>query len=333
MTTFKGAMRSVNAAVNRMEREQQRRNREIARQFKEQQKIQAIQNAESAVDKWERYIETIQSIHKDCSNTINWTKIKNTAKPVEPKYNDTNEKVAKTKLEIYKPSFIDKLFGLTKNRIQKLQNKIAEANSADRHAYEKAIEKFQDDLEEWENQQTISNGILEKKPEYYAKALEYYQPFSDISELGVRISFSIDKDFIDVDLHANSDDIVPDFILSLTSTGKLSKKNMPKTRFIELYQDHICSAILRVAREVFAILPVDYVRVNALSNLLNTQNGFMEEKPILSVIIRPDTLKRINFNTIDPSDCMKNFIHSMNFKKSTGFEAVEKATLLEAETV
>ncbi len=35
------------------------------------------------------------------------------------------------------------------------------------------------------------------------------------------------------------------------------------------------------------------------------------------------TLKGINMEAIDPSDCMQNFIHNMSFKKTKGFEAVE----------
>ena len=99
---------------------------------------------------------------------------------------------------------------------------------------------------------------------------------------------------------------------------------MPKTRFSELYQDYVCSVVLRVGREIFALLPVEYVRISAIANMLNTQIGLMEEKPILSVIIKPETLNKINFHTVDPSDCMRNFVHSMKFKKTSGFEAVDK---------
>lgn len=44
---------------------------------------------------------------------------------------------------------------------------------------------------------------------------------------------------------------------------------MPKTRFNELYQDHVFSAILRIAKETFSYFPVNFVRINAMSMLLN----------------------------------------------------------------
>lgn len=322
MNTFRGAMRSYNAAINRMEREQQRRNREAARRFKEQQKLQEILNAEQAVSDWEQYIETLQSIHKDCSEKVNWARMNKQIKPKEPTSSNSNELQATFKLQNYKPSFFDKIFGLTANRIKKLEENVKAAIEADKKDYKNALEKYQDDLNEWEENQVLSKGMLDQDPESYAKALAFYQPFSDVSELGAKINFKIEKEFIDVDLHVNGDEVVPNYILSQTSTGKLSKKNMPKTRFIELYQDHVCSAVLRVARETFALLPVQYARISAISNILNTQTGFLEEKPILSVIVRPETLNKINLNAIDPSDCMSNFVHAM--KKSNGFEAVEK---------
>lgn len=102
---------------------------------------------------------------------------------------------------------------------------------------------------------------------------------------------------------------------------------MPKTRFNELYQDHICSASIRVAREVFAYLPINYARINAVAKIVNTKTGHLEEQPILSVIFPPETINNLNLRTIDPSDSMHNFVHNMNFNKTKGFSVVERVVL------
>jgi hypothetical protein len=65
------------------------------------------------------------------------------------------------------------------------------------------------------------------------------------------------------------------------------------------------------------------VIVNAVSDLLNTQTGHMEEKTILSVAIPRETLGRMNLKRIDPSDSLSNFVHRMKFLKTRGFRAVE----------
>ena len=72
--------------------------------------------------------------------------------------------------------------------------------------------------------------------------------FSDIGELGTRIQFSISDDSqVDVDVHINGEDVIPNYELRQTARGKLSKKNMAKSKYYELYQDHICSSIYVLA--------------------------------------------------------------------------------------
>jgi len=60
MVTVKGVIRSYGAAVRRMEREQQRQAREAAKRFKEQQKLQAIEDTGKAVKDWMNYIDCIE---------------------------------------------------------------------------------------------------------------------------------------------------------------------------------------------------------------------------------------------------------------------------------
>lgn len=324
MVTLNSTIRSVNAAANRVKRENQRQNRIAAQRFREQQKIQAIMDAENAVLNWNDYVEIIQSIHKNCSESIDWLELSKESKPIVPEFSNTNEKRAKSKLESYKPSFFDKLFRLTNKRYSKLEGFVVDAKNQDQNEYQKRYDKYLEDLQEWENLQSISKGVLEGQSESYLKAIEHFQSFSDITDLGTRVSVYVENNLFDIELHVNGNDIIPTYVLTQTSTGKLSKKNMPKTRFFELYQDHICSAVLRIARELFALLPIIQVRISAISKILNTQTGILEDKPILSVLFIRDTMDAINFNSIDPSDCMKNFIHEMKFKKTSGFDVVAK---------
>jgi len=327
MTTFKGAMRTYGAAVRRIEREQQRQARESAKRFKEQQKQQDIQNAQQAVFDWEEYIETLQSVHKNCTEPVDWDQIKNTKKPLEPAPEFKNETFAKKNLDNYKPSFFDKLFGLTQKRIGKLENLLEQAKVKDKNDNHSKQIEYLDELQNWEELHEISIGIEKKNAESYKNALQYFNPFSDIKELGTQISINFESNFIDIDLHVNSLDVIPDYELKLTATSKLSKKNMPKTRFNELYQDHICSSALRVSREVFAYLPVEHVRINAMTKIVNGRTGYLEEQPILSAIFTSKTIESLNLEAIDPSDSMLNFVHNMEFNKTKGFSPVERAEL------
>lgn len=327
MTTLKGAMRSYGATVRRIERNQQRNARESAKRFKEQQKLEEIGNAQQAVSDWEDYVKTIQSIHKNCTEPVNWKLIKNEEKPIKPTEKFENENLAKMKLVNFKPSFFDKIFGSTQKKINKLTKVLEQAKVKDKKENDLKHSEYLNEVRNWEELIDISVGIENKDIEAYRNALQYFDPFSDIGELGTKISFNFEKNHIDIDLHINSLDIIPDYILSQTSTGKLSKKSMPKTRFNELYQDYVCSSILRVAREVFAYLPIEYARINAMEQIVNSKTGHLEEQAIVSTIIPPATINKLNLGSIDPSDSMQNFVHNMSFNKTKGFSVVEKVEL------
>ncbi|MCR9265603.1 MAG: hypothetical protein NXH86_15715 [Flavobacteriaceae bacterium] len=327
MATVNQVLRSYGAAVRRAEREQQRRAREAAKRFKEQQKFQSIEDARQAVSDYNYYVEVLQSVHKNCTETVSWEMIRNEPKPSEPEISDTFEIVAKNKLDLFKPSFMDKMFGSSKKKIERLKKEVERAKEKDKKKNDLNFEQYKTELENWEELQEICSGVEGKDTESYKQAIEYFDPFSDIGELGSKLNISFSERFIDVDIHVNSIDIIPDYVLTQTSTGKLSKKNMPKSKFNELYQDHICSAVIRIAREVFAYLPVEYVRVNAVSNLLNSKTGHLEKTSILSVIMPPETIQSLNLESIDPSDSMQNFVHNMKFTKTGGFKGVDKVVL------
>lgn len=324
MATINGFIRSYGAAVRRAEREQQRKTREAARRFKEQQKQLEFKNVAQAVQEWNDYVQILKSLHKESSEKVDWFEIRNEPRPSEPQYSKSNEIVAQQRVDNFKPNLLDKIFGSSKRKIKNLENQVVQAKSKDEKSYRAALNEYKTKLADWEELQTIAKGIGAKNTESYLAAVKYFEPFSEISELGSQIKFKFQQNHIEIDLDTNSIDIIPDYELRQTSTGKLSKKNMSKTNYYELYQDHICSAVLRTAREVFAYLPIDFAIINAVSEMVDSQSGHLEKKVILSVKIPPETIEKLNLEYIDPSDSMRNFIHNMNFKKTSGFQEVER---------
>ena len=328
MATIKGVMRSYGAAVRSAERNQQRQAREASQRFKQLQKLEEIGDARQAVKDWENYVEMIQSAHKNCTKSIDWNQIKSSAKPKKPVLKSINENHAKNKFDSFKPSFFDKLSRSADKKIFLLKEQVEKAKINDQNEFDAELKEYLDELNNWEELQKIAKGVNDKNSEAYKDALEYFNPFSDIGELGTQIKFSFKDNLIDIDLKINSEEIVPNYELKQTSTGKLSKKNMAKGKFNEIYQNYICSSAIRVAREVFAYLPIDKARINAISNMLNSTTGHLEEQPILSVIFVPETFKKLNLDSIVPSDSMQNFTHNMKFNKSSGFSTVSKVELI-----
>lgn len=155
-------------------------------------------------------------------------------------------------------------------------------------------------------------------------------PFRDIDVLGSSIGFRFPNPaVIQAELHVNSEKVIPSEIKSQLTTGELCVKPMPKARFNEIYQDYVCGCVLRVARELFAPLPVKMMVVTAFGEILNTQTGHLEEKAVLSVAVPRDFVSQIQWETVDPSDAMENFVHRMCFKKFKGLVAVEPIELSE----
>ncbi len=324
MTTINGLVRSYSAAVRRAEKSRQRQHRETVKAFKEQQKHDTISNAITAVSEYENYIKTILSIHKETTDEIDWTEIKNELPPPEVVKSSSQEEQAKQNLAFYNPSLIDKLLGLKTKKIRKLELAIETAKTVDLEEFNKRKATYDEEIKNWENLQEIAIGVLNKQPDSYKNAVAYFNPFSDIKSIGSYVNFSFDNDYALIDLNVNDKSVVPDYVLARTSTGKLSKKKLPVSRFYEIYQDHVCSCALRIAREIFALLPLKFAIINTQTELLNTSTGKLELSPILSLIAYPETLSKLNFEALDPSDSMQNFIHNMKFSKINGFCIVDK---------
>ncbi|MDN3438389.1 hypothetical protein QMA04_09810 [Planococcus sp. APC 3900] len=104
---------------------------------------------------------------------------------------------------------------------------------------------------------------------------------------------------------------------------------MPKTKYYDITQDYVCSCAIRIAQDMFAILPFDLVVVHAMDEVLDTSTGRTDTLPILSVRFDKATLNSLNFEAIDCSDSMANFQHNMKFRKTQGFSPVEKVQLLQ----
>lgn len=240
----------------------------------------------------------------------------------------TNESKAQSNLDNFKPSFSDKLFG-SKKKQEQLKSSIELAKQQDQLEYDLKFKSYQDELNDWNTIQSIAQGIAEKNPQSYADAINFFDPFADISDLGSNIKMGFSNDNVEIYLTVNDTEVIPNYVLNQTKTGKLSQKDMPKGKFFELYQDYVCGGVLRVARETFAYLPINTIIVHAISNITNMSTGHIEELPILSAIIPRSIIENLNFNSIDPSDSLKNFQHNMKFIKTSGFSAVDKVQFSE----
>ncbi|HEY9078414.1 hypothetical protein [Magnetovibrio sp.] len=315
---WRGTLRTLNAMSREAERNQKRRQREAERYHRELDKMEALEQAQVEVDEYHRYIKEVVSLHEESSKIFDWAAF--TDEPfLKPIKTTDSESLARQKWEGYTPGFFVKLFGLAEKRKNVLFARIVEGQEEDQRRYQAQCDEYKD----WEETKILADKVLRGLPEAYIEAIERVNPYSEVVGLGSHVTVNCTENgdvYVRVKVHG--DDIIPNVVKSLLKSGKLSIKKMPKGQFYEYYQDYVCGCALRVARETLALLPVDEVYVTAEDNLLNTATGHVEEQPILSVRVPRLTCEQLNFEALDPSDAMSNFVHNMDFKKTKGFSPV-----------
>lgn len=185
---------------------------------------------------------------------------------------------------------------------------------------------FESEYADWEKMRSLAKRVLAGEAKAYGEAVSELSAFGELSTLGSVISFCVHHPkLIECELSVSGRDAIPAEVKSLSTSGKVSAKPMPKARFHEVYQDYVCGCVLRVAREVLALLPVDTAIVTAKVTTVQAATGHEAEIPVLSVALPREALERLEFGRLDPSDSMENFAHRgdvMASRKSGEFNAI-----------
>jgi hypothetical protein len=278
-------------------------------------KLDELQQNALAVEEYNNLIEIIKGLHKECDDHVDWAHINSLEPPFNPPEVGPNKAQAIAEYNAFTPNLKEKLFkSMGEKRKKSLEAAIAEAELKDAEAYE-----------EWQKLKALSERILQGDIDAYFEVIDEMAPLDDLLEFGSDFEFGAnDPTALEVEFKVKSEAVVPRQVLTLTKTGKLSKKDMTKTQYYELVQDYVCSCSIRIARDIMALLPVEKVVVHAVDNILDTATGFSEDKTILSVVFERSRLEPLNFELIDPSDALQNFQHNMKYAKTSGFKPVER---------
>lgn len=331
---WKGTINSMVAAQRRYARAARRQQNDLVRQQKHAEKLEGLEKATYEAEVYENRIDLIKSIHKECSNQWEWEEIAITEPPAIPTNEHHHEKLAQAVLDAYKPTVLDKLLRREERKRDEFESQLTFAKEKDIRDHDAAMNVYRQEMSEWESITDLAKRILTGDEAAFLEALHRIAPFDEISGLGSSLHFRIsDQSRIEITLQVNGEEVIPREVKTLLKSGKLSVKEMPKSKFWELYQDYICGCVLRIARELYALLPLNMAIVTALGNVLNTYTGHLDECPILSVVIPRSTLDHLIFDSLDPSDAMKIFVHRMSFKKTSGFSAIEKFTFDDTPSV
>lgn len=321
---WKGTMRSMAAASRAAARDAERRHKAAVKQ-------QNLDDAYDAVQNWEDYISSLITVHVDLADAIDWEKIATSPRPAVPVMQNKNEISAQKKINSFKPNVLNKIFGTTQKKLDKLQQALSSAKDKDFKEFERNQLNHSKNLIEWENEAGLAKRLLAGDILAIKEVLKELNSLVDKDLLGDQISFQITEEFIHAIPNVHSDEIIPKVKRKLRASGTLSETKMPVGEFNDLYQDYVASVALKVAGDLFHVLPNNIVHVTCMTSMLNTKTGHMEPTPILSTQFMRRTFIDMNLEAVDPSDAMTNFVHRMNFRRTKGFSAVEPLLPLDAE--
>ncbi|HEY0192461.1 MAG TPA: hypothetical protein VGC42_15180 [Kofleriaceae bacterium] len=266
-------------------------------------------------------------MHVDCSDGCDWRELATAPPPPPPPRIAPAELAARARLDAYKPGFFDELFGGATRRRAVLEGEVQQASALDQQQHELAMIEHRRKFEQWSYQVKLAHGVLTNDVEAFRAALSYLGAFDELERFDDQVTLdSAVRGTVAFTCVIQDTELVPSEELKVSSSGKLSTKDMAAGKYWALFQDHVASCALRIAREAYAILPVERVIVNVRISRLDSSTGHLVAMPVLAFHATRDILARLNFKALDPSDALENFPHRMKLKKTTGFEPVEVMT-------
>ena len=302
MSTWSAEIRRREASERRAERENQKRYRELEKRIKERAKLSELEQARLEVEQFENELEILLSVQKERSVPVDWQKIAAALPPPVP-------------VRLGRHEFMAILAEGEHGVDLREHDNAEEARFFDEQEYQALLGDYRKELAEFERLRSLATRVLAGELAAYTEAISEFSALGELSQLGSSIHFTVGgRKLIECVLTINGTEIIPAQVKSLTATKKLSEKAMPKARFQEIYQDYICGCVLRLGREVLALLPVDTVLVTASIYGTDTRRGKKAELPVLSIELARHVMEELDFERLDPSDSMENFLHRGDVK-------------------
>lgn len=153
----------------------------------------------------------------------------------------------------------------------------------------------------WEYYHNIASKILSGNIDAYLQLIYEVNPLEDLLLYGSDFEFGTDDPKkIEVEFNVNEKALSD------------AKGRYRDTDYNLLLQDYVCSVCIRIARDMFALLPIGNTIVHAVLN----------GSTIVSVDFDRQSLSRVKFGYIDPSDTVEHFRNNMTFNEKSGFSTV-----------
>ena len=263
------------------------------------------------VQKYEVLKEVITTFHTEKCEPILWAELANTPPPFTGEIGPNETKI-KTQIKNYKPTWRDRLFNRVEARIQYWKGLIPEDRQKDAQL-----------MEHWKEQKQLAERILANDLNAWIHAIKMAQPSKEVTAYKNQIDYYISPNQTMIANVKLNHDVVLDTKYSLTKTGKLSKRNMPKKEYYQLFQQYTYSCFSRVAIDIFDTLPIDTVliHIDAYSTADEGYGCILSAKAH-----REDIVGIRNYPAEQLEAVIEKLEHQQKFLKTKGFKVIKEVT-------
>lgn len=304
-------------------REALRRQKELKEKQAQSSRMTSNEHAAYMVDIYKNHIDVLTTLHMDCSEPITWKRILAEGEPKRPQRDGLLEQEATHVSATYRPNFWERALKVAAQKREILLEKIKAAREDDEIRYHLETEQWVRVRAEWEEMRDLGFRILEGDRQAKLDAIEVTKPFSEIAQLGSSVKIiPHDDNVIEVRLSVNGTRVIPKESIDLLEDGKLLTQIMAVEDYNLIHYRYICSSILRIGREIFAILPGNLVIATAFDEVPSSLLEGKKTLPVLSVVFTRAGLGNFSSEDVDPSDVIGRFFHRLVFDAATGFDAV-----------
>lgn len=137
----------------------------------------------------------------------------------------------------------------------------------------------------WKFYKSVAGKVLKGDIDAYLDVIEYAKPLDDLLEYGGEFEFGTDSSgMMEVEFRIKLEDIIE------------------KSEEDNVFCDYVCATTIRVARDIFALLPVGIVVVHAMR----------DNQTVLSVLFNRMEMNKLNFKQ-QPQDIINKFRHYMEY--------------------
>ncbi|WOV83660.1 DUF4236 domain-containing protein [Sporosarcina jeotgali] len=262
------------------------------------------------VEAYNAYVQMLRSIHLDTKEPVDWGAILD-----EDLMQFTEEsphtRYSRQQLAEFEPNWLDRLFRRGQAKKQELAIHLNEA-----------IVKDQKLLAEKQQLHELTTRVLAHEEKAWLEILTTYDAFESVEKFGNHVHVQFREGTLILSLEMGEEKTVPEEVLSLTAKGNCSRKKMGKTNYYALYQDYVCSCMIGIARNLFALLPADSILIHAYD--VSQADAPPVKGCIVSARISHEDLSDVLFDIMDASKLIESMEHHMNHLKTKGFRLVDE---------